>query len=115
MPRLNNYLRTFRKRSGLAQKELALLFGCRHGSKISRYELGTRCPTLEALLAYAVVFPESTRELFAGEYERIESGIRTRAKKLHRQLDSLPFTPSVKHKMDFLTDVMYPRKKPNEL
>ena len=36
--KLENYLRTYRKRSGLTQREVAFLVGCRNGAQVSRYE-----------------------------------------------------------------------------
>jgi len=99
----------FRKRSGLAQHELARLLGCKEGSKISRYERGDRSPSFDALLAYEIVFREATQRLFAGESHRARAEIKRRATALFRELDAkTPFTPTVKRKMEFLTDLIYP-------
>ena len=99
----------FRKRSGLSQPELARLLGCKEGSKVSRYERGDRFPSFDALLAYEIVFRETTQRLFAGVSHRARAEIKKRARTLFRELDAKePFTASVKHKMDFLTDLIYP-------
>ena len=109
MAPLPNYLKMFRKRSGLSQPELARLLGCREGSKVSRYERGERSPSFDTLLAYEVVFRETTQKLFAGESHRARDQIKKRAQALFRELDAKePFTPSVKQKMAFLTDLIYP-------
>ena len=70
--KLENYLRTYRKRSGLSQDEVAFLLGCQNGTKVSRYERFARKPSLETLFAYEVVFGASARELFAGAYQKVE-------------------------------------------
>ena len=70
--KLDNYLRTYRKKLGLTQREVAFLLGCHSGTKVSRYERSARVPTLNAILAYEVIFQKPARELFAGLYDRAE-------------------------------------------
>lgn len=108
IPRLPQYLRMFRKRSGLSQGELAFLLGTKSGSKVSRYEAGNRTPAFEALLAYEIVFRVALDELFAGRHDTARSALRVRAQRLMRTLDSERFTPSVKRKMDFLAELINP-------
>ena len=99
----------FRKRSGLSQPELARLLGCKEGSKVSRYERGERAPSFDTLLGYEIVFRETTQKLFAGDSHRARAEIKKRAQALHRELDAMePFTESVKRKMEFLTDLIFP-------
>jgi transcriptional regulator with XRE-family HTH domain len=70
--KLDNYLRTHRKKLGLTQREVAFLLGCHSGAKVSRYEHSARVPTLNVILAYEVIFQKPARELFAGLYDRAE-------------------------------------------
>jgi transcriptional regulator with XRE-family HTH domain len=99
----------FRKRSGLSQPELARLLGCKEGSKVSRYERGERSPSFDTLLAYEIVFRETTQKLFAGASHHARAKIKKRAQALFRELDAKePFTAAVKQKMAFLTDLIYP-------
>ena len=42
--KLENYLRTYRKKSGLTQREVAFLLGCQNGAQVSRYEKRRRLP-----------------------------------------------------------------------
>ncbi|MBI4469801.1 MAG: helix-turn-helix transcriptional regulator [Acidobacteria bacterium] len=70
--KLPNYLRTYRKRAGLSQDEIAFLLGARSGAKVSRYERFRREPSLRTALAYESVFRIPVRELFAGIYEEAE-------------------------------------------
>jgi transcriptional regulator with XRE-family HTH domain len=90
--KLENYLRTYRKRSGLSQEEVAFLLGCQTGTKVSRYERFARKPSLETLFAYEVMFGAAARELFAGSFEKVEKRISHRAQLLTRKLNRA--TPS---------------------
>ena len=85
--KLENYLRTYRKKSGLSQDEVAFLLGCQNGTKVSRYERFARKPSLETLFAYEVVFGAPARELFAGAYQKVEKRISNRAQLLTRKLN----------------------------
>jgi transcriptional regulator with XRE-family HTH domain len=105
---LSNYLKMFRKKSGLSQRELAELLGASSGSKVSRYERGTRLPSFETVLAYEIVFRVALDELFKGEERALRAKIRKRAQHLSRRLDARPTTPALKHKLDFLTDLIFP-------
>jgi len=85
--KLENYLRTYRKRSSLSQDEVAFLLGCQNGTKVSRYERLGRKPNLETLFAYEVVFGAPARELFAGAYQKVEKKILNRTQLLTRKLN----------------------------
>ena len=102
---LSNYLKMFRKRSGLSQKELARLLGCSSGSKVSRYETGKRRPSFETLLAYQIAFRVGLDALFEGEHQRVRDSVHKRAAGLSRHLDGKPLTPAIKRKRDFLTEL----------
>lgn len=79
---LNNYLRMYRKRIGLTQKELAFLLGFNHPAKISRYERSSQNPRLITVIAYEVVFQTVSRNLFGGLFERVETETRQRIRQL---------------------------------
>src|SRR5437879_13516333 len=64
--KLENYLRTYRKRSGLTQREVAFLVGCRNGAQVSRYEKRRRLPPLRTALGCEAAFGVPVSELFAG-------------------------------------------------
>jgi transcriptional regulator with XRE-family HTH domain len=85
--KLESYLRTYRKRSGLSQDEVAFLLGCQTGTKVSRYERSSRKPSLETILGYVVVFGAPARDLFAGAYQKVERKILHRAQLLTRKLN----------------------------
>ena len=100
--KLENYLRTYRKRSGLSQNEVAYLLGCRNGTKVSRYERYTRKPSLETLFAYEVMFGAPARELFAGVYQKVERTTQKRAQLLARKVSRATPNPMATRKLQIL-------------
>ena len=83
---LQNYLRTYRKRSGFSQDEMAFLLGSSNGAKVSRYEHRVRRPLLETALAYEAIFQVPVRELFGGLYRKAEKETVARAQLLATRL-----------------------------
>lgn len=84
--RLKNYLRAYRKRSGLSQKEIAYLLGSQSGTKVSRYERLARQPSIETVFAYKVIFGANARDLFAGMFQKVEQATRKRARLLAKKI-----------------------------
>ncbi len=84
--KLSNYLRTYRKRIGLSQEEVAFLLGWKSAAHLSRYENFARIPSLRAALALEIIFQTATKELFAGEYQNVEAAVCRRAKLLANRL-----------------------------
>jgi transcriptional regulator with XRE-family HTH domain len=76
--RLENYLRTYRKKAGLSQREVAFLLGCEDGAQISRYEKRHRLPPLETALACEAIYGVPIAELFAGIRQRVGRNIEKR-------------------------------------
>lgn len=107
---LPNYLRTYRKRGGFTQAEVAFLLGCRHRSKVSRYERGIRVPSLVGLIGYEVIFRSLAKTLFAGTYAQVREDVRNRARRLSKELDARPLTPALKQKLDALVEIIYSAK-----
>lgn len=66
-------------------------------------------PTIETLIAYEILFRVPWRELLAGEYNRVQKAIRSRAIVLSREVDDLtPWTPAHQRKFDFLASIINP-------
>src|SRR5712692_3816759 len=86
--KLENYLRAYRKRSGLTQREVAFLLGCRNGAQVSRYEKRHRVPPLETALACEAVFGIPASELFAGMRDRANRQIGKRLVELRSKLQA---------------------------
>jgi len=83
---LPNYLRTYRRRSCLSQRELAFLLGAASGTKVSRCENFTRMPAVKSIWACEAVFNQPARELFGGNHELVRRAVRARAKRLLKRL-----------------------------
>lgn len=100
--RLSNYLRTFRKRSALSQKEVAYLLGAESGAKVCRYERFTREPGLETALAYEAIFGEPVSSLFPGPFETIKAKVVERAEHLWEQACQEPESARMNRKRQAL-------------
>lgn len=87
MSQLPNYLRMHRNRHGLSQADVAFLLGCRHGSKVSRYERFVRRPSLQKAFACELICGIPARELFAGIYDPVRQKTLKRAKLLLQRLE----------------------------
>ena len=84
---LQNYLRTYRRRSFLSQDEVAFLLGAKTGTRVTRHEGSSRIPKMETALGYEVLFDVSLRELFASEAQKVETIIRQRLPELIREVE----------------------------
>lgn len=60
-----NYLKTHRKQLGLSQLELGQLLGYKDQGQVSRHERSQSTPSLEAALAYEVIFRVPISAIFA--------------------------------------------------
>ncbi len=85
--RLANYLRSYRRKSGLSQREVALLLGWKHGEQLSRYEKRHRLPTLRVALACEAVFDIPVAKLFAGARDAIVRETKARVETLRADLE----------------------------
>jgi DNA-binding XRE family transcriptional regulator len=86
-PRYDNYLRTYRRRAGVSQGDLAYLLGAEYGSKVCRYERGAATPKLDTLLAYECLFQAPLRELFFGRYQKVEHALACRLRARLRAIE----------------------------
>lgn len=103
--KLKNYLRTYRKRTGLSQDEVAFLLGCHSGTLVSRYERFARNPRLETTLAYEVVLGTPARELFAGISQKVELRTFRRARLLARKLSEAKQDRMTGRKIEILESI----------
>jgi transcriptional regulator with XRE-family HTH domain len=84
--KLANYIRAYRKKSGLSQREVAYLLGCDTGAQVSRYERRRRMPPAQTALACQAVFGTPVADFFAGSYETAAKEVKRRAQKLGLEL-----------------------------
>src|ERR1700730_2376625 len=87
-PSINNYLRTYRKRSGLTQSEVAFLLGCKDAGQVSRYERHRRLPTLRMALACASILRVPLEKLFFGIQKEVDRGASGLFAKLRLDLEA---------------------------
>ena len=64
--RLNSYLRTHRKHSGLSQSDVSFLVRLKNKAELSRYERNVRVPSLRTALACQELYGVAVSDLFAG-------------------------------------------------
>ena len=111
--KLDCYLRSYRRRWGLTQNELARLLGCKTGAVVSRLERFGRQPSLESAYALEVIFGTSPIELFPGLHAKVKKAVIARIRDLYDELqgDSSKIT---RLKLDFFEQVFeraQPRRK----
>jgi len=85
--KLNSYLKTYRKRAGLTQDELALLLGCRCGAQISQYEKLSQDPGLKTAFAFQLLFGIPAQEIFPGIFQKVQDDTVKRVQLLSRKLN----------------------------
>ena len=93
-----HYLRRYRLRAALTQKEMAHLLGCQSSATVCQYEAGKREPDLRTALAYQVVFGLPVDALFPGIHREVEQEVLIRAGRLSEQLTGAQGTPALSHK-----------------
>lgn len=103
IPRLPNYIRTFRKRAGLTQEEVAFLLGSKSSAGISRHERLKQTPDLETLLAYELLFQTPVRSLFSSTHKEVEQKFKQRIRLLIRKLTRAGEGGRIKKKIELLT------------
>ena len=86
--RLPNYLRTYRKHSGLSQSEVSFLIRLKDKSELSRYERNLRQPSLRIALACQELYGVSVSDLFAGFSDSVAQDTRNRMKRLKTRLQA---------------------------
>ena len=102
---LLNYLKTYRKRAGLTQDEVAFLLGCTSGAKVSRYERLARRPSLETAFAYEALFRVPAREIFAGVFQKVEHKAIRRARLLAEKVRTVEPDGVTARKLELLRAV----------
>ena len=112
--RLDNYLRSYRRRAGLSQEEMAFLLGGKDGAKVCRHERFARTPTIETAFAYEIVFGVVTSELFAGIYDQVERKTLRRVKTLLARVESSQGGRLRERKLALLREALNARKLPSD-
>jgi len=87
-PVLGNYLRMHRKKTGLSQRDLAILVGYKDQWQISRHERSGTTPSLVIALAYQVVFRIPVSEIFTEVHARATRTVEENLKAFESALKS---------------------------
>jgi transcriptional regulator with XRE-family HTH domain len=104
---LPTYLRTYRKRSGLSQQEVAALISAISSATVSRHEAGNRALSLADAFTYEALFGVPASALFPGEYEKARSRVADRAIGLLGKLArSGKETSAIRQKRLFLEELL---------
>ena len=83
---IGNYLRAHRKKSGLSQRELAILVGYVNEFQISRHERSVAPPPFLVSLAYSAVFGVSVAEIFTGFHSVVTQSVWRNLEKMKTEL-----------------------------
>lgn len=84
-----NYLRSFRKKLGMTQRELAALLGRSTSCRISLLENGKAEPTVKEIFFFSRIFQWPLEGLFPQWSIEMEEAFQTRTMKLMDRLQSL--------------------------
>ena len=95
-------LRSYRKRSGLTQEDVAALIGAQSASQVSRHENGEREPDLKTTLAYRIVFDAPVRQLLPKLYRDLAQEVDLRAAALAERLKVSNDGLHTAHRIDHL-------------
>ena len=74
----NNYLRLYRKKQGLTQKDVASLLELKTTNAISDYERGVKIPQLANLLKLEIIYHTPVAFLFSDHYRALRERIQER-------------------------------------
>lgn len=100
--KLRSYLRTYRLRSGLTQKEVAFLLSLKSQSIISRVEKNVCHPSVVLLLGYSRIFRVSVDKLLPGLLNDIDQSLINRARILQSELKNDQQTVAIQERIKFL-------------
>ena len=100
-----NYLRSYRLRWGLSQKELAYLLGWDRPDIISRIERKQRSPTLQLAMACYILFDTPSAELFPDISAGIEQVVMAHVQEMYETIQGDP-SRRTKKKIELFEDAI---------
>jgi transcriptional regulator with XRE-family HTH domain len=103
-PNLECYLKSYRRRWGLTQTELAALLGFQTGAVVSRLERALRHPSLETAYAFEIILGTPPSELFPGLHVRVKREVIARSRTLYDELQGDP-SNAAQLKLDFFEEI----------
>lgn len=103
---LKIYLRTYRKRAGLSQKDIAFLIDVKSRSTVAKHETDGSVPTLDSLICYELLFGILVRDLFDGHYRDVADLFRERVNALLYLLEEKSLNAERRRKIGALKRVL---------
>jgi transcriptional regulator with XRE-family HTH domain len=100
-----SYLRAYRLRWGLSQKELAYLLGWKSEGVVSRLEKKQRPPTARILTACFIIFGTPAADLFPGLFSGVEDDVMRRVWEMYERVQGHP-SKLTKSKIELLEDAI---------
>lgn len=102
-----NYMRMYRKKSALSQKDVEYLLGYIHNTSLCRVEKGQRPPRIDVLLAYHLLFNTSVESIFELRCKIIQPTLIKNCKKLVAIIKKDTYNPRLNSfKVRFLKKVI---------
>ena len=101
-----NYIRRYRKRADLTQREVAFLLGSKSGAGISRHERFKQTPDLQTLFVYEILFRTPLRSIFTGTHQKAEQKLRQRIRLLIKKLSQASHGHRVARKIEILKEYL---------
>ncbi len=101
-----NYLRMYRKRTGLSQHDIATLLDCHHSAKFSRYEHLIQTPALSTVFGYELILGVPACELFAGLHEEVKQKLLLQIVLFLQYLNEQPSTSKIQAKRTHLEHIL---------
>ncbi len=82
-----NHIRRFRKRRGLRLRDVSRLVGMRVPHHVSRWESGSRVPTLDTALRLSAILQCPVEVLFSDHYRTIREEVSARQEKYNIRIE----------------------------
>jgi len=89
LPHMGSRIAPHRHKSGLSQREIAIILGMVGEIAVSRHERSIAIPALLVAVGYEIIFNVPVAELFPGVYETVQLGIEERLLQLESQLQDV--------------------------
>lgn len=102
----HNYLRTYRKRSGLKQSDIKSLLDLPNRSSIGIWERGKRKTSLDLLILYHILFDKPIEHFFERQKDMLQKSLIERIQTRIQELMTLPYSQQISGRIGFLSEVL---------
>lgn len=102
----HNYLKSYRKRSGLKQSDIIALLNLPNRSSLGLWERGKRKTSLDIPILYHVLFDIPIEHIFERQKHFVLRGLYERVDKRIDELKALPYEPQISLRIAFLFGIL---------